>query len=170
MVTLWAYPLSSPKTTQKQNIFNWMHSGIDRNMSINKTHHIAESLGERWSYEIVNMAKSSWHSSGRLTRTKPGFDLRLVLASGLVENEAKIQVEMLEVTNSLPRGPSTSITLAWTFIFTHSGFHGLWRLYHLYGLPFSSRLSPGGDEGWATVTWREEDPTNPSVHFICQPT
>ncbi|WRX18448.1 hypothetical protein QQP08_010935 [Theobroma cacao] len=71
------------------------------------------------------MAKSSWHSSGRLTRTKPGFDLRLVLASGLVGNEAKIQVEMLEVTNSLPRGPSTSITLAWTFIFTHSGFHGL---------------------------------------------
>ena len=73
-------------------------TGIDGEMSINEPHLVSVTLGDTGD-EILDMAESCTDGSGGLPRTEPSFDLELALASFLVSDEVKVQVEMLEVTD-----------------------------------------------------------------------
>ncbi|OIT26323.1 60s ribosomal protein l9-1 [Nicotiana attenuata] len=92
------YSLLAKEVTDLNGLVTTGDGGIDGEVSIHETHLVAVTFGNT-SDEILNMAKSSTDSSGSLTRTKPSVDLQLLLASFLVLDQLKIEVEMLEVSD-----------------------------------------------------------------------
>ena len=72
-------------------------------MSIDESHPVAVATGDA-SDEVLDVAEGSSDCGAGLAGAKPGLDLELALAGGLVGHEMEVQVEMLEVAAELASG------------------------------------------------------------------
>ena len=107
------YLLFTEKVTDLNGLVAIGDTSVDGKMGIYEPHLVTVTLGDTGD-EILDMAESCTDGSGGLPRTEPSFDLELALASFLVSDEVKVQVEMLEVTDQLS---------AWAFHLNDLGVH-----------------------------------------------
>ncbi|GAV65117.1 LOW QUALITY PROTEIN: hypothetical protein CFOL_v3_08632, partial [Cephalotus follicularis] len=81
--------------------------GVDGEVGIDEAHLVAVALGDTGD-EVLNVAECGADGGAGLAGAEPGLDLELAL-------------RCLKLRMSFPRGPSTSIILAFTLILTPSG-------------------------------------------------
>jgi hypothetical protein len=92
------YLLFTEKVTDLNGLVAIGDTSVDGKMGIYEPHLVTVTLGDTGD-QILDMAESCTDGSGGLPGTEPSFDLELALASFLVSDEVKVQVEMLEVTD-----------------------------------------------------------------------